>query len=69
MFKDVFTVFRIADSRRKWGCNWVAFEDRFAKALVEATVLLSVGATVGFGLTGAWWFRLALGAATTVARR
>jgi hypothetical protein len=30
-------------------------------------VLLSVGATVGFGLTGAWWFRLALGAGTTIA--
>lgn len=30
-------------------------------------VLLSVGATVGFGITGAWWFRLLVGAGTTLA--
>ncbi len=30
-------------------------------------VLVSIGVTVGFGLTAAWWVRLLAGAGTTVA--
>lgn len=30
-------------------------------------VLLSVGVSVGFGVSGAWWVRLLAGVATTVA--
>lgn len=30
-------------------------------------VLLSVGVSVGFGVTGPWWVRLVAGAATTAA--
>ena len=29
-------------------------------------VLLSIGATVGFGLKGDWWLRAAIGLATTI---
>jgi hypothetical protein len=29
-------------------------------------VLLSIGVTVGFGITGAWWLRLGAGVATTI---
>jgi high-affinity Fe2+/Pb2+ permease len=29
-------------------------------------VILSIGVTVGFGLSGPWWLRLFLGVATTV---
>jgi len=31
------------------------------------SVLLGIGVTVGFGLQGPWWLRLAGGAATTLA--
>jgi hypothetical protein len=30
-------------------------------------VLFSIGVTVGFGVTGAWWLRLGAGVATTIA--
>jgi hypothetical protein len=49
-------------------------EDRTSRTLSLTTggitllgVLLSIGVTVGFGITASWWVRLLAGAATTLA--
>lgn len=49
-------------------------DDRTSRSLSLTTggitllgVLLSIGATVGFGVSGAWWVRVLAGAGTTVA--